>query len=155
MRNKILAVGIAVFTLFFTACSAEQESAVNIPCDELMKTVLESVDFPPTIAVDEQYIETDFGLDKEDFTDYAIVQQAVSVDLSEVIILKAVDDKRYELLEQLKARKQQLNDTMAFYPNQTESAAAAVVGEEKGYVYLICHKEALQAEKALIDKLNK
>ena len=154
MRNRVLAVSLAVFMLLLAACTVNKENAVNVPCGELMEIVLESADFPATIVVDEQYIEADFGLDKSDFTDYAIVQQAVSVDLSEVIILKAADGKTDRLLEQLKARKQQLNDTLAFYPNQTESAAAAVVGEKNGYVYLICHKDAAQAEKALLDKLN-
>ena len=154
MRNRILAIALVAFALFLAACTVKNEKTADVPCDELMEVVLKSVDFPATVAADEQYLAVDFGFDKSDFSDYAIVQQAVSVDLSEVIILKAADGKAGKLIEQLESRKQQLIDSLAFYPNQTESASATVVGEKSGYVYLICHKDAPQAEQALLDRLS-
>lgn len=155
MKNRLVALFLVGTALFLAACSVKKEEAVDVACDELIEVVLESADFPATVPVeDEKIIESDFQLTISDLEDYAIVQQAVSVDLTEVIILKAARGKESELLEQLEARRQQLNDFFAFYPNQAESAAAAVVGRQNQYVYLICHKDAANAEEALLKVLK-
>ena len=155
MKNRIYPVFLAGIILLLAACSVQGEKTPSLSCSVLLQTTLESVDFPATILVeDEKIISKDYGLQKEDYADCAIACQAVSVDLAEVIIVKPVEGRADALYELLKSRRQQLIEKLAFYPNQTESAEASVVGKKYGYVYLICHKDAEQAEKALLEALE-
>lgn len=156
--KKITAILLILTVLFsFSACNNTQEE--NVPSDEnvtktaaeLLDIVLKSVDFPETIPLeDESRIETELKIDLSTVEEYAIVQQMLSVDVVEVIILKLNETaSASDAVSVLEQRKDALINEFAFYPEQVRSAEATVVGCENNVAYLICHEDADAAEEAL------
>lgn len=145
-----------VFAFILTSCSSdgESENKTDKTAAELLNTVLNSIEFPQTIEVTDESRIAEMGIDLSLAEDYAVVQQMLSVDVVEVIILKAKDGETGKLEEQLEARKESLINDFAFYPEQVESANATKVGSEGNAVYLICHAEAATAEQKLIEEIN-
>lgn len=124
--------------------------------EELMESVLNSVQFPQLVELtDEERIKGDMGIDLSLVEEYAVVQQMLSVDICEVIILIAKDEGAAKELESvLEARKESLINDFAFYPNQVAWAEATEVGKVMNVVYLICHEEADKAALALIEEVT-
>lgn len=162
--KKLTALLLIVTMLFsFSACNNTQEENGNNPSEEtasktaseLLDIVLQSVDFPETIPLeDESRIETELKIDLSSVEDYAIVQQMLSVDVVEVIILKLNESASVsDMVKVLEQRKDSLINEFAFYPDQVKSAEATVVGSEKNVVYLICHVDAATAEEYLKEQI--
>ena len=123
--------------------------------EELLSVVMNSVQFPQTVKLtDENRITDELGIDLSLVEEYAIVQQMLSVDVSEVIILIAKDGAVNQLEDELEARKESLINDFAFYPNQVEWAEATEVGSVRNVVYLICHEDAYIAELELIEEVE-
>ena len=125
----------------------------NKTAAELLEIVLNSIQFPQLVELTDEYrITGEMGIDLSLVEEYAIVQQMLSVDVCEVIVLIAKDDEAVSELEGvLETRKESLINDFAFYPNQVASAEATEVGSVMNVVYLICHEEAAEAEMALIE----
>ena len=123
--------------------------------EELLEVVLNSIQFPQLVRLeDDERITDELGIDLTLVEEYVIMQQMLSVDVCEVIILIAKDDDAADKLEDvLEARTESLINDFAFYPNQVASAEATEVGSVMNVVYLICHEEAADAEMALIDEI--
>ena len=155
MRN-VLALMAAALLVFVSGCSGEAASdRTDKEAGELLLTVLNSVQFPQTVEVtDEDRISSEIGIDLSLVEDYAIVQQMLSVDVSEVIILIARDGAAEELEGVLEKRKESLINDFAFYPNQVAAAEATEVGKVKNVVFLICHEEAAVARQRLREEVT-
>ncbi|MCM1055977.1 MAG: DUF4358 domain-containing protein [Bacteroides sp.] len=144
--------------LMLAACSSNESGANTDKTEktarELLETVLNSIEFPQTVDVTDESRIADMGIDLSVAEDYAVVQQMLSVDVVEVVVLKVRDGEMDAALEMLKARKESLINDFAFYPEQVESANATVVGSERDVAYLICHADAATAEEKLIDEIS-
>lgn len=155
--RKALGLLMAVIIVLGSGCSVSVSvsDGTDKSAGELLEIVLNSVQFPQLVEVtDEDRIFGELGIDLSLVEEYAIVQQMLSVDICEVIVLIAKDGGAVGELEAvLEARKESLINDFAFYPNQVEWAEATEVGSVKNVVYLICHEEAAEAEMALIDKV--
>lgn len=121
----------------------------------LAEVVLNSgVEFPAVMPVEDPAIITDvLCYDMTDAEEYSVTMQLMSAHLIEVVIIKPVDGKMDAVMEMLNARKDQLLNSVAFYPDQVESAEGTVVGNKGGYAYLICHKDGAKAEEALLNAI--
>lgn len=147
----------AVLTLLFVAvaggCSDSSNAKTEKTADELLDIVLSSVEFPQTVSVtDSERIEA-MGIDISGTEEYAIVQQMLSVDVVEVIILKVEASEMTSAVKSLEKRKESLIKDYAFYPEQVASAEATVVGSKKNVAYLICHSKADNAEEKLLKEI--
>lgn len=153
--RKLLIILAAALLIFASACTAAPSDRTDKSAGDILSAVLNSVQFPQTVDLDdESRITEELGIDLSLVDDYAIVQQMLSVDVSEVIILVAKDGAGSQLQAALEARKDSLINDFAFYPNQVASAEATEVGTVKNVVYLICHEEAAIAEQALIEEVT-
>ena len=154
-RFAILFISI-VFTFTAAACSSGDKNMnkTDKTASELLNTVLDSIDFPPTVEITEKSAFEEMGIDLSVTEDHAAVKQMLSVDVVEVIILMVKDGETEITLEQLNARKDSLINDFAYYPEQVESANATIVGSEGNVAYLICHVDSEKAEKKLIEKIN-
>lgn len=152
--KKFISILTALLLIFmFSACSSAP-TATDKTAAQLAQTVQDSIEFPQLVEVtDEDIITENIGIDLSQVTDFAVYQQMLSVDVSEIIILIVKDGAESQLKTALENRKQSLIDDFAFYPNQVASAEATVVGSEKNVVYLICHEEATTAEQALLQEI--
>ncbi len=152
--KKFISILTALLLIFtFSACSSAP-TATDKTAAQLAQTVQNSIEFPQLVEVtDEDIITENIGIDLSQVTDFAVYQQMLSVDVSEIIILIVKDGAESQLKTTLENRKQSLIDDFAFYPNQVASAEATVVGSEKNVVYLICHEEAATAEQALLQEI--
>lgn len=151
MRKRFLTILCAGAMLFSAACSS---ASTDKTTEEAAKIVLDSGDFPLTIQIDDkEMLEGTIGLNLNDIDEYTVYQQMMSVDLAEVILVKAKSGKENAVKGSLDARKQALIDTFAFYPDQIEAAEATVVGTKDGIVYLICCKNAAEAETELLKEI--
>ena len=151
MRKVLSLLAAALLAVLAVGCSGSADTT-DKTAGELLETVLNSVQFPQILDLtDEDRIRDEIGIDLSLVEEYAIVQQMLSVDVSEVIVLIAKDGAVGELESTLEARKESLINDFAFYPNQVAAAEATEVGSVKNVVYLICHEEAATAEAALID----
>ncbi len=156
MRKFAILFMSIVLAFTITACFSESGSVnkTDKTASELLDTVINSIEFPPTIEVTDESAFEEMGIDLSFTEDHAAVKQMLSVDVVEVIILKVKDGEAETVLEQLKKRKDSLINDFAFYPEQVESANATVVGTEGNVAYLICHVDAEKAEEKLIEKIN-
>ena len=151
MRKALSLLAAVLLVVFAAGCSGAADKT-DKTAGELIEIVLNSVQFPQTVELtDEDRITDELGIDLSLVEEFAIVQQMLSVDVSEVIVLIAKDGAVGELKGVLEARKESLINDFAFYPNQVAAAEATRVGSVKNVVYLICHEEAEAAERGLID----
>ncbi|MBD5115357.1 MAG: DUF4358 domain-containing protein [Ruminococcaceae bacterium] len=154
--TAFLAVIVSLM-LMLNACSSNEGGVVSKTdktAAELLNTVVNSIDFPQLIDVTDESRIGEMGIDLSIAEDYAVVQQMLSVDVVEVIILKVKDGEVGKAVEALEARRESLINDFAFYPEQVESANATVVGSEREVAYLICHVDAAAAEEKLIEEIN-
>ena len=155
MRKILCLVLTAVMLAVGAGCSSNVSNKTDKTAGELLSVVLDSVQFPQLLELtDEERITDELGIDLSLVEDYAIMQQMLSVDVSEVIILIAVEGAAEELKSVLKKRKESLINDFAFYPNQVASAEGTQVGSVLNVVYLICHEEASVAEDELLAAVN-
>ena len=154
--RKVFALMAALLLVFVSGCSGEAASdRTDKGAGELLSVVLDSVQFPQTVEVtDEIRITEEMGIDLSLVEEYAIVQQMLSVDVSEVIILIAKDGAEEKLEGVLEKRKESLINDFAFYPNQVAAAEATEVGKVKNVVFLICHEDAALARQKLIEEVT-
>lgn len=156
--KKIVLFAFLTLALAFvlTSCSygGENGKKTDKTASELLDTVLGSVKFPKMVEITDESKLSEMGIDLSLTEDYAAAQQMLSVDVVEVIILKAKDGEKERLAEQLDARKTSLINSFACYPEQVESTSATKTGSERDVVYLICHAEAAEAEAKLIEEID-
>lgn len=139
---------LLLFIAAMSACSGSVSEKTEKTAEELLDVVASSVEFPPTTRLTDEERIAEMNIDFSNAEEYVIVQQLVSVDVVEVIIIKA-EEGQDKILSDLEKRKESLINDFAYYPEQVESAEATVVGRVKDVCYLICHAEASEAEKAL------
>ncbi|MBP3921849.1 MAG: DUF4358 domain-containing protein [Ruminiclostridium sp.] len=132
--------------------SSETTEDDNVSLDELCDVVLNSTEFP-AMSKTEMTEMLDMIMDFSEYgiEEYAVYQQAMSVHLCEVIVIRTSDVKA--TIEALEQRKDVLINQLAFYPEQQEAAKNTVVGSKNDICYLITHKDAKTAEKALLQKI--
>lgn len=153
--KKHLLILIILPLLLFSACSdaGSAESATDKTAAQLMEVVMNAVQFPQMIDLNDNERIEEMGIDLTVTEDYAIKQQMISVDVCEVIIIKASSENMEKLLEVLNSRKDSLKNFFANYPEQLQSANATVVGSKKDIAYLICHTDAAKAEEQLLSQI--
>lgn len=153
--KKHLLILIILPLLLFSACSdaGSAESTTDKTAAQLMEVVMNAVQFPQMIDLNDNERIEEMGIDLTVTEDYAIKQQMISVDVCEVIIIKASSENMEKLLEVLNSRKDSLKNFFANYPEQLQSANATVVGSKKDIAYLICHTEAAKAEEQLLSQI--
>lgn len=147
--KKLAALLTVFFILAMTGCASGETEKTEKTATELMDTVINSIEFPPLIDMEDEERIADMGIDLSAAEDYAIKQQMLSVDVVEVIIIIAKDGQASSVEAALEKRRESLINDFAFYPEQVESTEATVVGTVKNVCYLICHKDADTAEKAI------
>lgn len=147
--KRIAVILTILFIMTAAGCSGGGSEKSEKTAAELLDTVLNSVEFPPTVLLTDEERIGDMGIDIAYAEEYAIAQQMLSVDVVEVIVIKAKEGKVSELVTALEKRRDSLINDFAFYPEQLESAEATVVGSCKDVCYLICHTDADEAEKQL------
>ena len=155
LLGLIMAVVIAVFGSGCKVSVSFTTGNTDKTAEELLEATLNSVQFPQLVRLDdEERITDELGIDLSLVEEYAIMQQMLSVDVCEVIILIAKDDVAARELEAvLKSRKESLINDFAFYPNQVAAAEATEVGSMMNVAYLICLEEAAEAELALVEAI--
>ena len=125
----------------------------DISCEGLVLTALNSGDFPEMVkATDSTLLYTIMDFSQYGITDYSVYQQAISVELSEVIAVRADDvDGVYDALM---ARKSSLIKQFGTYPEQEKVVSQTVVFKKGNLCVLIASDEPMTAERAILDKLK-
>lgn len=125
----------------------------DISCEGLVLTALNAGSFPEMVkATDSTLLDTIMDFSKYGITDYCVYQQAISVELSEVIAVRAVDtDGVYDALQ---IRKESLIKQFGTYPEQAKNAEQSVVFKKGDLCFLIASEEPIAAERAILDKLK-
>ena len=136
-----------------TKWTAVQVADNNSSCEGLVLTALNAGSFPEMVkATDSAILDTIMDFSKYGITDYCVYQQAISVELSEVIAVRADDaDGVYDALM---ARKTSLIKQFATYPEQAENANQTVVFKKGDLCILIASSNSTAAQKAVINKLK-
>ena len=135
---------------------AEESSAPaengDLSTDALCEAVLNSVEFPAMAKTEmTEMLEMIMDFSGYGIEEYTVYQQAMSVHLCEVIVIRTSDVKA--TTDALEQRKDVLINQLAFYPEQQESAKNTIVGSKNNICYLITHVDAKNAEKALLQKI--
>lgn len=125
----------------------------DISCEGLVLTALNSSDFPEMVKVtDSTLLDTIMDFSQYGITDYCVYQQAISVELSEVIAVRADDaDSVYDALM---SRKSSLIKQFGTYPEQEKVVSRTVVFKKGDLCVLIASEEPMTAERAIFDKLK-
>lgn len=125
----------------------------DISCEGLVLTALNAGNFPEMVkATDSTLLDTIMDFSKYGITDYCVYQQAISVELSEVIAVRAIDtDGVYDALQ---SRKESLIKQFGTYPEQAKNAEQTVVFKKGDLCFLIASEEPDKAEKAISDKIK-
>ena len=124
----------------------------DISCEGLVLTALNSGDFPEMVkATDSTLLDTIMDFSKYGITDYCVYQQAISVELSEIIAVRA-DDTGVKAA--LQSRKDSLIKQFGTYPEQEKIVSRTVVFQKGNLCFLIASEEPEKAEKAISDKIS-
>ena len=122
----------------------------DISCEGLVLTALNSGDFPEMVkATDSTLLDTIMDFSKYGITDYCVYQQAISVELSEIIAVRADGVKAA-----LQSRKDSLIKQFGTYPEQEKIVSKTVVFQKGNLCFLIASEEPKKAEKAISDKIS-
>lgn len=125
----------------------------DISCEGLVLTALNSGDFPEMVkATDSTLLDTIMDFSKYGITDYCVYQQAISVELSEIIAVRADDTDGVKAA--LQSRKDSLIKQFGTYPEQEKIVSRTVVFQKGDLCFLIAAEEPEKAEKAISDKIN-
>ena len=125
----------------------------DISCEGLALTALNSGNFPEMVkATDSTLLDTIMDFSQYGITDYCVYQQAISVELSEVIVVRAEDSEG--AYSALMNRKNSLIKQFGAYPEQAKTAGQTVVFKKGNVCALIASDSPLEAEKALLAKLK-
>lgn len=138
---------------FLTACEG---NVPDVSVSELSDAVLSAVDFPATMeeVTSATRYEDDWGLNTDDVEELIVLQSPISVEVYEMVIVKAKEGHVSDILASLEERVVRLRDELTFYPNQVDLASATLVGSRGDYAYLICHEDAQDGEDALLELLQ-
>ena len=112
-----------------------------------------SGDFPEMVkATDSTLLDTIMDFSKYGITDYCVYQQAISVELSEIIAVRADDTDGVKAA--LQSRKDSLIKQFGTYPEQEKIVSKTVVFQKGNLCFLIASEEPKKAEKAISDKIS-
>lgn len=128
----------------------------DISCEELALLAIDSGVFPDMVKVTElTLLDTVMDFSRYGIDEFSVYQQAISVELSEIVIVYSKQPDKAEAA--LTKRREALIKQYSFYPEQKESAENSVVFSLDGYSVLIAAKEpsaAVEAIKAKISDLS-
>ena len=128
----------------------------DISCEELALLAIDSGVFPDMVKVTEQaLLDTVMDFSRYGIDEFSVYQQAISVELSEIVIVHSKQPDEAEAA--LTQRREALIKQYSFYPEQKESAENSVVFCLDGYSVLIAAKEpdaAVEVVKAKISDLS-
>ena len=150
--KKLLIISMIILCL--TACFGDAAPPVSYSTAELAEAVKESVDFPVMVEHTGEDIEIFVGFKLGYAEEITVFQQALTVHLVEIIVVKPEAGSMDNVMRFLQQRQASLRETAALYPLQQAAIEASVVGSKGGIAYFICHENAPAAEAALIDKLS-
>ena len=103
-------------------------------------------------ATDSTLLDTIMDFSQYGIADYSVYQQAISVELSEVIAVRADDvDGVYDALM---ARKSSLIKQFGTYPEQEMVVSQTVVFKKGDLCVLIASDDPMKAKRAILDKLK-
>ncbi|MCL2020239.1 MAG: DUF4358 domain-containing protein [Oscillospiraceae bacterium] len=129
----------------------ETAETVSLTAGELALAVRE--DFPMAMIEHTEIEAIEIflpGVNFDDIDEISLWQQAMTVHLVEIIIIKPAQDKMDEVMDFLLERQKNLKEQLAFYPAQITAAEASVVGNLYDVAYLICQEDAKASEATLI-----
>lgn len=157
-KKRFLSLLTAGIMTLCAACTADTKksdttSASDITCESLVKTAVDSIEFPVYEVSSDKEIADAYGIDLSLTDDWSIAYQLLSVDLAEVIVVQAKDENSDAIMTALLEHKDYLINMLAIYPNTVEAAESTVVGSSGNFVWLICHKDAKTAETAITNLL--
>lgn len=120
----------------------------NISCEELALIAIDSGVFPDMVKVTEQaLLDTVMDFSQYGIDEFSVYQQAISVELSEIVIVHSSQPDKTEVA--LTQRREALIKQYSFYPEQKESAENSIVFSLDGYSVLIAAKEPSAAVEAV------
>ena len=128
--------------------SAYDSDNENISCEELALIAIDSGVFPDMVKVTEQaLLDTVMDFSQYGIDEFSVYQQAISVELSEIVIVHSSQPDKTEAA--LTQRREALIKQYSFYPEQKESAENSIVFSLDGYSVLIAAKEPSAAVEAV------
>lgn len=167
MRRTAIAAA-AMLAVLLCGCSDTAISEVNsggsnisaydsenndISCEELALLAIDSGVFPDMVKVTEQaLLDTVMDFSQYGIDEFSVYQQAISVELSEIVIVHSAQADKVE--EALLKRREALIKQYSFYPEQKESAENSIVFSLDGYSVLIAAKEPSAAVEAVKVKIS-
>ena len=131
--------------------SGETSDVTEKRADLYAKAALNAVEFPKMTKVEAaEEIDAFFEFNTENYADFSLYMNVMSVNLNRVILVKPLPDKHDEVFAELEAYYSDLIETSAFYPAQESAAAGSKMGETAdGYIYIIVHEDGEAAVRAI------
>jgi hypothetical protein len=126
--------------------------------EEVAVAVTNAVKFPVLVDVTDPARLTDYFLidpANPDYNSILVKESMLSSNMTELIIIDAVDNKAAEEAEKvLKERRKKAIETDSFYPADKTKAEDSVVGREGRFAFYILSDNAKEAEKTLKEELK-
>ncbi|MDR2559886.1 MAG: hypothetical protein LBC86_10175 [Oscillospiraceae bacterium] len=139
---------IILIIILSCSCTRSPEPEIETTISCLADLILESAEFPAMITLTEpsdiEALLPDINFNE--IEEIVLIQQALSVHLTEVILIKPASP---EVMSVLLERQKILKEQLAFYPAQVLSAEASVIGTFHNIAYLICHEDAEKISRPL------
>ena len=134
-----------------SSSSGETSAVTEKKADLYAKAALNAVEFPKMTKVEAaEEIDAFFEFNTENYADFSLYMNVMSVNLNRVILVKPLPDKHDEVFAELEAYYIDLIETSAFYPAQESAAAGSKMGETAdGYIYIIVHEDGEAAVRAI------
>lgn len=134
-----------------SSSSGEMSNGDEKRADLYAEAALNAVEFPKMTKVEAaEEIDAFFEFNTENYADFSLYMNVMSVNLNRVILVKPLSDKHDEVFAELEAYYNDLIENSAFYPAQESAAAGSKMGETTdGYIYIIVHEDGETAVRAI------
>lgn len=142
MKKRILCAIMALCLVLLCACGAETKKGCDL--STLKPDLLEAMNPDDVMELDKSEIESLYGIQMDDVSQYVALMAKTSLNSDEIILIEATDDAAAgRIAECLNSRYQtKLEDAQSFNPNEYDKIAACGVTQSGRYVSLIVSSQA-------------
>ena len=153
MKYGIRVLLACVALLSLCACGGQSEQPakklVNVSVQAVMDDMLAQVEIQDPLILTEGDMLDFFGIKREDMAEFAAVTCANGISAQEIVLVKAVDEKNAEQVEEklenrLENRKAEFEN---YLPDQYDILTECEVEQDDVYVCMILHPEHEKLEE--------
>ncbi|MBQ8634393.1 MAG: DUF4358 domain-containing protein [Lachnospiraceae bacterium] len=155
----VFLVSLLLGGCFFIGCGAgenKEQAAVDQTLEEIYTQMIDKVEMPTMVRMDEEYITNYFGIDLTAFDEYVFAAAEDALLAENIILVKVKEGQSNEPVVEIleKIIKQKKAELESYLPEQFKIVEKSSVVTKGNYVILIISSKKSELEAQLPDALK-